>query len=191
MESAGTKAQDDRRQRLVSALADSAAGNPAALRQVYDLTSAKLFGICLRICGEREAAEDVLQEVYLRVWRRAAAFDAKRASPITWLAVIARNAALDWRRASRHGATVSDDLLVDMADEAPAADDLLLREEAGARLRACLEELEGAQAQAIRRAFLDGLTYQQLADRIETPLGTIKSWIRRGLQKLKGCLDDA
>lgn len=180
----------DARQRLTAALAASASGDPAGLQQVYDLTSAKLFGICLRICGEREAAEEVLQEVYMRVWRRAGAYDAERASPVTWLAIIARNAALDWRSALPRMNVVPDDALADMADDAPTADDALLRDEAYARLMACLDGLDGQQSAAIRRAFLDGLTYQQLADSTATPLGTIKSWIRRGMQKLKGCLGD-
>jgi len=182
---------DTARQRLVSALLATASGDQASLRDVYELTSAKLFGICLRICGEREAAEDVLQEVYVRVWRRAGAYDAAVASPITWLAVIARNASLDWRRTAHRFATVSDEALADVADDLPAADDMLLREEARARLMVCLDDLDAQQSSAIRRAYLDGLTYQQLADSTATPLGTIKSWIRRGMQKLKGCLGDA
>jgi len=178
------------RQRLVAAMASAGRGEATGLRTVYDLTSAKLFGICLRICGDREAAEDVLQDVYVRVWRRAAAFDAERASPISWLAVIARNAAIDWQRASRRLDVPTDEGMADIADDAPAADDLLLMDEARERLMTCLEGLEANQADSIKRAFLEGCTYQQLADRTATPLGTIKSWIRRGMQKLKDCLGD-
>jgi RNA polymerase sigma factor (sigma-70 family) len=181
---------DDRRERLVAALGEVARGDAGALRRVYDLTSAKLFGICLYVCGDRAAAEEVLQEVYLRVWRRATSFDSTRASPITWLAAIARNAALDWRRSSRIIVAVPDEVLHGIADDAPSVDDVLLREETHARLMDCLDELEHQQATAIRRAFMEGLTYQQLAERTETPLGTIKSWIRRGMQKLKVCLGD-
>jgi RNA polymerase sigma factor (sigma-70 family) len=178
------------RQRLVSALASAAAGDQAGLRRLYDLTSAKLFGICLRICGDREAAEDVLQEVYVKIWRRAAAFDAQRASPISWMAMIARNAALDWRRASRRYDTLPEDAIPSVADDAPLADASLEQAEARRRLLACLDRLDPQQSAAIRRAFLDGLTYQQLAETTATPLGTVKSWIRRGMQKLKECLGD-
>jgi RNA polymerase sigma-70 factor (ECF subfamily) len=178
------------RQQLVAAMASAGRGEATGLRTVYDLTSAKLFGICLRICGDREAAEDVLQDVYVRVWRRAAAFDAERASPISWLAVIARNAAIDWRRGARRHDGLPDEAMADIADEAPAADDLLLQDESRARLMACLDGLETNQSDSIRRAFLEGCTYQQLAERTATPLGTIKSWIRRGMQKLKDCLGD-
>ena len=89
-----------RRERLVAALARAAAGDQEGLREVYRATSAKLFGVCLRICQDREAAEDVLQQVYIKVWDRAGRFDAMRASPITWLCAIARNSALDWCRAN-------------------------------------------------------------------------------------------
>ena len=88
----------DGRAILVAALARVAAGERNALQTTYRLTSAKLFGVCLRICGDRRAAEDVLSEVYLTIWKRAGAFEPGRASPITWLATIARNRAIDWRR---------------------------------------------------------------------------------------------
>jgi RNA polymerase sigma-70 factor (ECF subfamily) len=181
---------DEGRKRLNAALDRAAAGDSDGLRNVYDLTSAKLFGICLRISGDREAAEDILQEVYIKVWRRAGSYDSGRASPITWLATIARNAALDWRRASGRHDTLPDDRLAAVADDAPLADGVLEAGEARARLMACLDGLDPVQAGAIRRAFMDGLTYQQLADQDATPLGTVKSWIRRGMQRLKECLGD-
>jgi len=183
-------AGDDARERLATALAAAASGDQNGLRRVYELTSAKLFGICLRISGDREAAEDILQEVYLKVWRRAGAFDAGRASPISWLAAIARNAALDWRRASRRHEADPEAALAAVPDPAPLADMTLEADEARTRLMTCLEELDPTHSGVIRQAFLDGLTYQQLADRSSTPLGTVKSWIRRGMQKLKECLGD-
>ncbi len=187
--SGDSKAGDDRA-KLVSALHLAASGDATALRLVYDLTSAKLFGICLRISGDRQAAEDILQDVYVKVWRRASAFDAERASPISWLARIAHNAAIDWRRAQNRHETLPDDGMADFVDEAPLADAMLERDEERSRLLACLDGLETNQSSVIRRAFLDGLTYQQLSDGTDTPLGTIKSWVRRGMQKLKECLGD-
>ena len=89
-----------RRERLIADLDRVARGDERALRDVYDATSAKLFGVCLRISGDRDAAEDILQQVYLKVWDRAGRFDAERASPITWLCTIARNTAIDWRRSA-------------------------------------------------------------------------------------------
>lgn len=184
---------DEAREALVSALAAVARQDRAALRRVYDLTSAKLFGICLRICGDRGSAEDVLQAVYLKIWDRAGRFDAARASPITWLATIARNSAIDWRRsavARGLGAVRGGGEALAVADEAPLADQQLLAGEAEVRLHRCLGELEARGQSCIRAAFFDGLTYAELAAQENVPLGTMKSWIRRGLMRLKDCLGD-
>lgn len=178
------------RERLVTALRLAAGGDASGLRVVYQLTSAKLFGICLRICGDRQAAEDILQDVYVKVWRRAGSFDSQRASPVSWLAMIAHNAAIDWRRAQHRHGTLDEGGVLAIADEAPLADAVAEQDEDRRRLLSCLDRLDKGQSSAIRRAFLDGMTYQQLSDESGTPLGTIKSWIRRGMQKLKECLGD-
>ena len=180
---------DTDRDRLITALARVAGRARRALRQVYAMTSAKLFGICLRICADRDAAEDILQDVYIKVWNRADRFDAGRASPITWLCAIARNTAIDWCRSSRRPGMAPEEAAAEVADAAPLADMVIERDQHSARMFACLDELEARQRVAIRSAFLDGLTYAQLADRMAVPLGTMKSWIRRGLLKLKGCLE--
>lgn len=182
--------QQAARSRLIAALHLTATGDRAALRRVYDLTSAKLFGICLRISVDREAAEDILQDVYVKVWRRAAAFDDRRASPISWLATIARNTAIDWRRTEFRHDAVPAEQMESIPDDAPLADAMLQQNEARRRLAACLDRLDNRQADAIRRTFLGGLTYHELAIRTDKPLGTIKSWIRRGMQGLKECLGD-
>jgi RNA polymerase sigma factor (sigma-70 family) len=160
-----------------------------AFRDLYDLTSAKLFGICLRICGERQAAEDVLHEVYLTIWRRAGAYEPGRASPITWLATIARNRAIDWRRARQVRRTAPIDDLPPVPDPSPLAPDMMLADEVSHHLHGCLDELDDQQRDAIRTAFFDGVTYAELAERRAVPLGTMKSWVRRGLQRLRECLD--
>ncbi|MGF7155572.1 sigma-70 family RNA polymerase sigma factor [Novosphingobium gossypii] len=191
MHEASTAARAEDRALLVSAIHRAASGDAAGLRRIYELTSAKLFGICLRICADREAAEDVLQDVYVKVWRRAASFDDTRASPVSWLAAIARNAAVDWRRTEHRHDPLPDDAMAAMAaiaDEAPQADVLMEGDQERRRLLACLEGLPHEQSGAIRSAFLQGLTYQELAERSDTPLGTVKSWIRRGMLRLKDCL---
>ncbi|WP_232495218.1 sigma-70 family RNA polymerase sigma factor [Novosphingobium kaempferiae] len=188
MHEASSAARSENRALLVSAIHLAASGDAAGLRRVYDLTSAKLFGICLRICADREAAEDVLQDVYVKVWRRAASFDDTRASPISWLAMIARNAAVDWRRAEHRYDAIPDEAMAGIADDAPLADALMEGDQERRRLLVCLEDLPSEQSGAIRSAFLQGLTYQQLAERSDTPLGTVKSWIRRGMLRLKDCL---
>jgi RNA polymerase sigma-70 factor (ECF subfamily) len=181
---------ETRRRQLAAAIARVAAGDRAALRLVYAATSAKLFGVCLRILGDRSEAEDVVQEVYLTVWRKAARFDDSVASPITWLVAIARNRCIDRLRS---GGAARASLPIEAADNVPdAAPSAVERLESGedqARLKHCLEELEDRQSAAIRAAFLDGLTYEELARRTEVPLGTMKSWIRRGLMKLRACLE--
>lgn len=191
MDGKGTDRTQKAREHLVTALHQTASGDQSALHHVYELTSAKLFGICLRICGNREAAEDVLQDVYVKVWRRAASFDAQRASPISWLAIIARNTAVDWRRTQFHHVAGDENALALIADDDPLADVVLERSEARDMLLACLDGLEADQASAIRRTFLGGLTYSELANLMRIPLSTIKSRIRRGMQGLKECLGDA
>ena len=181
---------DAARSQLTAALARVAAGDRAALQIVYQDTSAKLFGICLRILHDRAEAEDVLQDVYVTVWRKAAAFDPGRASPITWLVAIARNRAIDRLRASAVGRRMEPiDAASDVSDPAPAALDRLAQSQQRARLDGCLGELESRHATAIRAAFLDGATYDELAESMNVPLGTMKSWIRRGLLKLRACLE--
>jgi RNA polymerase sigma-70 factor (ECF subfamily) len=187
----GIGGSDLARAQLSDALARVATGDRKALRDVHDRTSAKLFGICLRISGDRDAAEDILQDVYLKVWNRAGRFDRDRASPITWLAIIARNAAIDWRRASGGPPLLPEAAADDVADDGPSVVERIEASQARERIFECLDELEQRQGSAIRAAFFDGLTYAELAARMAVPLGTMKSWVRRGLLQLKGCLGDA
>ncbi len=189
MNAAGYEA-DGGRAALVGALLRTAMEDRAAFQQLYRMTSAKLFGICLRICGERQAAEDVLQDVYVQVWRRAGAYEPGRASPITWLATIARNRALDWRRAHARTPQGADAELPEIADPAPDAEAELIDADEAARVRACLEELEARQRNAVRTAFYEGVTYAELAARESVPLATMKSMVRRALIRLRGCLSD-
>ncbi|HEX8413462.1 MAG TPA: sigma-70 family RNA polymerase sigma factor, partial [Sphingomicrobium sp.] len=163
----------DARARLTEALVATGAEDHAAFRTVYTLTSAKLFGICLRICGDRQAAEDVLHEVYLTVWKRAGGYEPGRASPISWLATIARNRAIDWQRAKGIRRSEPLDQIDEIADGSPSAPDLIIRDQADRALHLCLDALDDRQRLAIRTAFFDGLTYAELAERGEVPLGTV------------------
>jgi RNA polymerase sigma-70 factor (ECF subfamily) len=169
-------------------MARIAAGERDALRQLYDATSAKLFGVCLRILSDREESEDVLQDVYVTIWRRADRFDAGRASVMTWVSTIARNRAIDRLRARGPLAYAEqvDDL--EIADGSDSAETLLSAADDRTRLDHCLGELDDRTEKVIRTAFFEGVTYEALAKRVDAPLGTMKSWIRRGLAKLKGCL---
>ena len=173
---------------LANLMSRVAGGERAALRQLYDATSAKLFAVCLRILSDREEAEDVLQEVYVTVWRRADRFDRSRASVMTWVSTIARNRAIDRLRARGPMAYAEPVEDLDLPDGSVSAEALLVAAGEQGRLHRCLSELDDRTEAVIRTAFFEGVTYEALARRMDTPLGTVKSWVRRGLAKLKGCL---
>ena len=178
------------RAELALALQRAGEGDRAAFRRVYEATSAKLFGVCLRILQDRQLAEDVLQDAYVTIWRKASAVDASRASPITWLATIARNRSIDRLRSGgvmRSARPIDEAMAV--ADGGPGAETLVEAADDSRRLHGCLETLEDKARAAIRTAFFDGETYETLAKREGVPLGTMKSWIRRGLARLKACLE--
>lgn len=174
---------------LAPVMARLAKGERAALRELYMATNAKLFAVCLRILSDRGECEDVLQDVYVTVWRRAEAFDPARASTLAWLSAVARNRAIDKLRSrrSRLGHTTLDG--VEIADPAPRADADWERSMERRRLDACLDGLRAEESGAIRTAFLEGVTYEALAARAGVPLGTMKSWVRRGLLRLRECLE--
>jgi RNA polymerase sigma-70 factor (ECF subfamily) len=189
MDNARSLAQlDARRGELVSLLENASFDDRSSLKRLYEYTSAKLYGICLRLLRDEAEAQEVLQEVYLTAWRKAASFDASRASPITWLATIARNRSIDRLRA-RQVPTEDLGVAADIPDDSPSSLQLLETAEDASRLHHCLEELESRARTAIRAAFFDGATYPELADREGVPLPTMKSWIRRGLISLRGCLE--
>ncbi len=181
---------DANRKLLAAALARVAGGDRNALQTVYRLTSTKLFAVCLRILGERSAAEDALQEVFMTVWRKAAQFDAGVSSPMTWLIAIARNRAIDLARTRGSSRNIEPiEAAADLADDAPLAEDAMQAAQDQARLQQCLDQLADHERAALRGAFFDGNTYEELARRMKVPLGTMKSWIRRAMLKLKSCLE--
>jgi len=165
----------------------AAQGDRAAFRALYEATSAKLFGIALRVLNDRAEAEDVLQEIYVRVWHNAGRYNANGLSPMTWLITIARNSAIDRLRKRRRAETPEtlDDRLADDG-AGPEAEAVAASERR--RLDACLEELETPRAEAVRRAYLDGESYADLAARFDVPLNTMRTWLRRSLLKLRECL---
>ncbi|HEX3836965.1 MAG TPA: sigma-70 family RNA polymerase sigma factor [Steroidobacteraceae bacterium] len=175
---------------LEGLLAQVALGNRTAFEALYRGTANRLFGICLRILRQRPEAEDALQEVYTTVWRKAAQFDPQKAGATAWLAMIARNKAIDRLRAlPAHAARASFELAGNLEDQGASPAQAVETSKDRARLEHCLDGLEPKRRSLIRAAFFDGLTYEQLAARIESPLGSIKSWIRRGLLQLRECLD--
>lgn len=176
------------RDELTRLLAAVSRGDRNAFSGLYKRTAAKLFGICLRLMGNEAEAQEVLQEAYVTVWRKADRFDPVKASPVTWLAVLTRNTALD--RLRRRNAP-SEDLseAAEVEDDRPSAFAILAEAQDATRLYHCLGTLDGRAQAMIRSAFLEGANYPQLAEREGVPLGTMKSWIRRSLQRLRLCLE--
>lgn len=155
---------------------------------LYRRTSAKLFGVCLRVLGDRGEAEEALQEVFVKIWTKADRFAVSDLSPISWLVAVARNHAIDRIRARRQ-ATVDIDAAVDVADAKPGPEAQAVAGGERERIHACLEELEADRSAAVRGAYLDGDSYAELAARHGVPLNTMRTWLRRSLMKLKECLE--
>jgi RNA polymerase sigma-70 factor (ECF subfamily) len=175
---------------LDALLIDVAGGSRNAFESLYRATSSRLFGICLRVLPDRGEAEDVLQEVFTAIWHKAYQFDPSRASPIAWLAMIARNKAIDRLRSQQSRGPMSPiEFADDIADTAATPLQSAVSADERERLEQCMERLDDRRRSLIRAAFFDGSTYEELAQRIASPLGSVKSWIRRGLLQLRECLD--
>jgi len=192
----------ERSRELSQLLARAGLGDRAAFAKLYERTSGHLFAVVLRIQRDRAAAEELLQEVYVSVWKAASGFDAARSQPLTWLTSIARNRAIDsLRRAqtqprleSGHRDDDDDeraDLIETLADEAPGPLELLDRASDARQLSHCMEGLSPPQRQSVALAFFDGLSHAEVADQLREPLGTVKSWVRRALMTLKSCLESS
>jgi RNA polymerase sigma factor (sigma-70 family) len=169
------------------------AAREQAFRELYELTAGKLYGLALRVVGRREAAEDVLQEAYLNVWRVAGSYRQALSPPLAWLGVVVRSRALDYlrRRASERADTTLE-LDAQLAETVPgdAANPMDTRQasEAAWALHECLRKLEGRQREVLSLAYLRDLSHAELAAQLRLPLGTVKTWIRRGLDQLRGCM---
>lgn len=191
----------ERSRELAALMARVALQDRAAFGTLYRRTSAHLLGVVLRIQKDRAQAEDVLQEVYVNVWRAAQGFDASLSQPLTWLTSVARNRAIDsLRRRQSEPHTVSASTLAGASDDdhdmlndlaSPNAGPLeLLGQAADARaLQGCMRALSGEQQQSLALAFYQGLSHAEVAEHLRQPLGTVKSWVRRALIALKGCLE--
>ena len=182
------KSRCDQRDRLEKALIAVARQDQVAFRGVYEMSASTLFNVCFRVCGQQQAAEDVLQEVFVSIWTHAASYDAKRSSPMTWLMTIARNRAIDWWRANRIVDVVPAHEAELVIDARLSTLEAMLIDEMHCRLDACIDDLSESERSIILAAFLDGLTYAEQAARSNVPLGTIKSRARRGLSRLRNRL---
>jgi RNA polymerase sigma factor (sigma-70 family) len=189
---------------LARLLGRAGLGDRAAFATLYERTSPHLFAVVLRINRDRAQAEDILQEVYVKVWRAAQTFDAAHSQPLTWLTSIARNRAIDSLRRGQarpqtqshgvlpHATDAEDESVYDhVADDAPGPLELLSRAVDARALAACIEGLGALQRQSNALAFFHGLSHAEVAEQMRQPLGTVKSWVRRALQSLKACLQRA
>ncbi|MCC7485430.1 MAG: sigma-70 family RNA polymerase sigma factor [Burkholderiales bacterium] len=175
---------------LAGLLGRCALGDHRAFAELYALTSTKLFGVALRILRRRDWAEDVLQESYVNIWTHAGEYAAARSAPLTWMTSIVRNRALDWLRRPRPEPAGTDyEVAVETwRDEAPGPLERLAAAGDAAALARCLKELAAKERQSIVLAYFHGLTHSELAAHLREPLGTVKTWVRRGLDRLKTCL---
>ena len=171
-------------------LRDVSLGSRQAFEALYRASAPQLFAICLRIVPQRSEAEDVLQEVFATVWRKASQYDAARAGAMTWLGMIARNKAIDRVRGQLQTRRADPlELAENVADPGTSPQQEAQNSAERRRLDECLGRLDARRRSLIRAAFFDGSTYEELAARIGSPLGTVKSWIRRSLLQLRECLE--
>ncbi|MET3131745.1 RNA polymerase sigma factor (sigma-70 family) [Oxalobacteraceae bacterium GrIS 1.11] len=183
-------------QQLRAWLLGAARRDGAAFRALYNATSAKLFGFALRILHKRELAEDALQEGFVAIWNHAGAYQSHLAAPMTWMATIVRNKAFDLLRRSDGAAEIDAEqfdieLLYALRDTQASPIEALQMSDDAKALAHCMAALESRQRQAIGLAFYHDLSHSEVARQLALPIGTVKSWIRRGLERLKTCLEQA
>ncbi|MEH6628836.1 MAG: sigma-70 family RNA polymerase sigma factor [Motiliproteus sp.] len=180
----------DPHQKIENYLRGCAQGKHQDLKKLYELTSANLFSISLRILNDRALAEDCLQQVFIKVWNHAGRYDASKAKGRTWLNTIARNQALDMLRRNKHNDKHDgDDALEYVEDQSASQEQQVSSWQDSQQLHRCLEQIPEQQRLCLELAYFEGLTHQGLSERIETSLGTVKTWIRRGLARLQTCMN--
>ncbi len=164
-----------------------ALGDRAAFSKLYDATSAKLFGVALRVLNNTASAEDVLQETFMKIWRYADRYASTGNSPMTWLITIARNTAIDRLRATKLTADIAD-VEDRVAAQGPTPEQSAIAGSEVARIVACLDELTEDRRSAVRGAYLEGASYADLATRFDVPINTMRTWLRRSLIALRECM---
>ena len=180
-------------QKLRELLAAVARKDAAAFRDLYEATSSKLFGFALRILNKRELAEEVLQESYVSIWNSAAGYQPGLAAPMTWMTTIVRNRAFDTLRRTDavveiDADTFDKDVMTALESPDPSPLEALQMGADAKALAQCFSRLEGLHRQAIALAFYHDLSHSEVAEQMKLPLGTVKTWVRRGLERLRTCL---
>lgn len=169
-------------------LAQCSLGNRRAFENLYRKVSGQLFAVALRCMGRRDLAEDVLQEAFVRIWNSASQYEANLSAPMTWMISITRNKAIDQMRKHREE-PLTDEQAHALFDDAPSAEEQLERHRDNHALQRCLDTLESMQRQSIITAYFHGASHSELTTKMAAPLGTVKSWIRRGMERLRRCLE--
>jgi RNA polymerase sigma-70 factor, ECF subfamily len=186
---------DEGNQELARLLARVALRDQAAFRALYQATSAHLLGLAYGILDRRDRAEDVLQEAFMNVWNGAAGYNPAMATPMTWLINIVRNKAIDKLRvgkAERASTVALDDEAYAIADEPEREPQRLMQASLErAQVDTCMAQLGASQRQAIALAYYKGLVHTEIASALDAPLGTVKAWVRRGMDRLRSCLEQA
>ena len=178
---------------LIALLDRVALADELALRELYELTSSKLYGVAVRVVTNREWAEDVLQEAFLNIWRIAGDFKASLSPPMAWMGLVVRSRGLDFLRRRTAGRADMGQELDDMISDTVAGDspdplDVAQASEQAKALHGCLALLENRQREVVSLAYMRDLSHGELAEQLKLPLGTVKTWIRRGLEQLRGCM---
>ena len=178
---------------LIALLDRVAQADQAALKELYDMTSSRLYGVAVRVVTNREWAEDVLQEAFLNIWRIAGDYKASLSPPMAWMGLVVRSRGLDFlrRRTSDRADTAQelDDLISDtVAGDSPNPIDTTQASEQASALHQCLSALDNKQREVISLAYMRDLSHAELANQLKLPLGTVKTCIRRGLEQLRGCM---
>lgn len=177
-----------RQQYLIDQLAGCANGEHHSLERLYHASCSHLYAQLLRIVRDEGAAQDCLQQVFIRVWHVADQYDATRAKPMTWLSRLTRNIGIDWLRRQKPQDATTDESLLDVLLSADDPEDDSINTQQHGKLKDCLDTLSSQQRQLMEMAYFQGLTHNELAHTLAQPLGSVKSWIRRGLERLKACL---
>ena len=189
--SAGTGPQSpsDGPERVARLIHRVAQKDRQAFALLYDATAPKLMGTVLRILRDREWANDVIQDSYLKIWQKAGQFQDGKSSPITWLVSIARNGAIDELRKHPAGRTTNSDELDEMPGRQTSAQEQLEDQRAANQLNHCIDQLEKDRQDMVRLAYLNGWSREDLASQFEQPVNTVKTWLHRALKQLKRCLE--
>lgn len=179
---------------LARLLTATAGGDQRAFRELYEASSSHLFGLLLRMLKRRDWAEEALQDCYLKVWQKAETYEQAKGAPLTWLMTVARYRALDLLRMKRPEVEMpeeGEEPPMTLHDVTQSPEDRAVEREGIGKLSDCMRGLQDEQKQSVLLAYYEGYTHQELAARMKAPLGTVKSWVRRGLARLRECLDQS